>query len=186
MGTYTTPAKLADAQRRRGNLVGKKIEQVTYAFAKEGANDLRDATTGTLQEKDLRRMGHPYAKRARSALQLTAAKRLARSGAGLRDSGRRQVSRTGAVNPFPTNKWTGRTRQGIFVQKAGRNGWDVGSRSPHAKFLFNPRGTKYMVPRGVMGDRKKHGKDGILRIRHRARAQGYLNEVRDFQRRAVP
>jgi hypothetical protein len=72
------------------------------------------------------------------------------------------------------------------MAKAGRNGWDVGSNAHHAKFLFNPPGTKYMKPREVMGERKRHGKDGLLRLRHRARVQGYIVSVRDFQRRAVP
>ena len=184
MGIYRTPAQLARAQRLRTSLVGKKIEAVTYDLAKEGTNDLRDATTGPLQEKDLRRMGHPYARLARSARQLKAAKR--GSNLGLRDSGRRQVSRSGAVQVLPTNRWTGSVRRGIFMAKAGRNGWDVGSNARHAEFLFNPKGTKYMKPREVMGDRKKYGKDGLLRLRHRARVSGYINAVRDFQRRAVP
>jgi len=184
MGIYRTPAQLAAAQRKRAGLVGKKIEEVTRELAKEGTNDLRDATTGTLQEKDLRRMGHPYARRARSARQLQAAKR--GSNLGLRDSGRRQVSRSGAVQVLPTNRWTGSVRRGIFMAKAGRNGWDVGSNAPHAKFLFAPKGTKYMKPREVMGERKRHGNDGLLRLRHRARVQGYIVSVRDFQRRAVP
>jgi hypothetical protein len=184
MGTYTTPTKYAAAFARRQDLVGKKITEVIAAMAKEGGNDLRDATTGTLQEKDLRRMGHPYARRSRSAMQLSAAKRGANL--GLRDSGRRQVSRSGAVNPFPTNKWTGGTQRAIFVRKAGKNSYDVGSGSPHAKFLFAPRGTKYMKPRGVMGERRKHGQDGILRIRHRARSQGYLQVVRRANRKSVP
>ena len=184
MGTYTTPTKYAAAFAKRQDLVGKKIAEVIYEMAKEGGNDLRDATSGTLQEKDLRRMGHPYARRARSARQLQAAKR--GSNLGLRDSGRRQVSRSGAVQVLPTNRWTGSVRRGIFMAKAGRNGWDVGSNAPHAKFLFAPKGTKYMKPREVMGERKRHGKDGLLRLRHRARVQGYIVSVRDFQRRAVP
>ncbi len=184
MGTYTTPAKYAAAFAKRHDLVGKKIEEVIRDLAKEGGKDLVDATRGTLQEKDLRRMGHPYARRARSAMQLSAAKRGA--SLGLRDSGRRQVSRSGAVNPFPTNKWTGGTRRAIFVRKAGKNSWDVGSGSRHAKYLFTPKGPKYMKPRGVMGERRRHGQDGILRIRHRARSQGYINQVRAANRKSVP
>lgn len=184
MGIYRTPAKLAQAQRLRKDLVGKKIDEVNHDLAKEGTNDLRDATTGTLQEKDLVRMGHPYARLARSARQLNAARR--GSNLGLRDSGRRQVSRSGAVQVLPTNRWTGSVRRGIFMAKAGRNGWDVGSSASHAKFLFAPKGTKFMKPREVMGERTKHGKDGLLRLRHRARVQGYINSVRDYQRRAVP
>lgn len=72
------------------------------------------------------------------------------------------------------------------MAKAGRGGWDVGSNAPHAKFLLHPKGTKFMKPREVMGERKKHGKDGLLRRRHRARVQGYIVSVRDYQRRAVP
>jgi hypothetical protein len=184
MGTYTTPTKYAAAFAKRQDLVGKKIAEVIYEMAKEGGNDLRDATSGTLQEKDLRRMGHPYARRARSAMQLSAAKRGANL--GLRDSGRRQVSRSGAVKPFPTNKWTGGTQRAIFVRKVGKNSYDVGSGSPHAKYLFAPWGTKYMKPRGVMGERKRHGQDGIVRRRHRARVKGYRQVVRDANRKAVP
>lgn len=184
MATYTSPTKYAAAFARRQDLVLKKIPEVIHEMAKEGGKDLRDATSGTLTKKQQRRMGAPYAKLPRSSMQLQAAKRGANL--GLRDSGRRQVSRSGAVNPFPTNKWTGGTQRAIFVRKAGKNSYDVGSGSPHAKFLFAPRGTKYMKPRGVMGERRKHGQDGILRIRHRARSQGYLQVVRQANRKSVP
>ena len=184
MGIYRTPAKLAAAQRKRTHLVGKKIEEVTRELAKEGTNDLRDANSGTLSEKQVRRGGGLYARYPRNRMQLNAAKRL--HGSGLVTRQGRQVSRTGAVRVLPTNRWTGSIQRGIFMAKAGRNGWDVGSNARHAKYLFAPKGTKYMKPREVMGERTKHGKDGLLRLRHRARVQGYLNAVRDYQRRAVP
>lgn len=98
------------------------------------------------------------------------------------DNKRRQVTRSGAVNPYPVNKWTGGVQRGIFLVARGKNVFDLGSSAKQAKFLFSPRGTKYMKPRLVMGDRTKHGNDGILRVRFRARVQGYLNAVRQVGR----
>lgn len=184
MGVYTRPAQLMAAQiKRYQQHAPGEIAKVTEDLAKLGADDIRDSTGGPLKEKQLRAMGHPYAKRARTAAQLLRLRKIAKAGTGLVQNGQRQVSRSGRVNPLPINRWTGRVQAGIFTRKAGKAAWDVGSRAKHAKYLFAPKGTKYMVPRGVMGERRKHGVDGIVRKRHRVRVQAYVVAMRKTHRK---
>ena len=171
------------AQAKRFDLVTKKMREVIEELALAGKDDLHDATSGSLTKKDLRGW-HPYARRSRTSGQLalgmgrvTQAKKNKKQ-FGVKDNGSSQVTRSGAVNPYPVNKWTGGVQGGIFLVSRGKNIFDLGSSAPQAKFLFSPRGTKFMKPRLVMGDRTKHGNDGMLRVRFRARAQGYVNVVR--------
>lgn len=182
MGIYTSPAQLQAAQARRFNLVGKRIEVVHRDLAEKGSEDLKDATSGTLQERDLVAMGHPYAKRPRTYVQLAGSLRKGKAGIGLVQNGRRQVSRRGAVQTLPINKWSGALQSSIFTVRANRTEYDVGAGAKHAKYLFKPGGTKYMKDRPVMGDRTKVGRDGVLRKRFRARVQGYLVAIRNYQR----
>lgn len=183
MGVYTRPAQLMAAQAKKYQQdAPKSIAGVTYDLAKLGRRDLWESVSGPLKEKVLRAMGHPYAKRARSQAQLASASRIAKGGVGLVQNRVRQVSRSGRVLPLPINVQTGELRRGIFVKRVRENTYDVGSSAAHAKRQFAPKGTKYMISRQAMGERMRHGFDGLLRKRHRARVQAYIVALRKTHR----
>lgn len=184
MGVFTSPAALMAHQRKRFNLVGRKMEVVHQSMAEQGEGHLKRLTSGTLSKKQLRGW-RPYARQPLSARRLAKGVAAGSAGLGIRDSGRRQVGRTGTVSPYPINKWSGGVHAGIFLTASGRNSYNLGSTARSARFLFNPEGTRYMVPRRIFGDRRKHGQDGMVRVFFRAEVHGYLLAVRDYQRRVV-
>lgn len=179
MGFYTSPIQLAVAQRSRFRRVILLQEEVHELLASFGHEDMQGQTQGPIKEKSLRAMGHPY---ARQRVKTPGAARGIVKGeikAFRRSAATGQISAKGMVQRLPINSQTGKLRQSIKL--AGPRGpqkvYDLAALVPYAKFVLSVNGTRYMVPRGLLGP------TGLLRKRHKARVQVLINEVRLTQKR---
>lgn len=174
MGYYTTPAALAKRQRARFAQAGKDMRKVHDILATSGHRDFLSQTSGRIAEKTLAAMGHPFAKNSA----LAGAQRGIRSGTGkqfMRAGKKGQVRRNGVVNRLPINRQTGKLRRGIRLVGPARNRqrtYELASHVPYAKYVLSLTGTRYMVPRGLLGP------NGVLRKRHKARVQTHIDVVR--------
>jgi hypothetical protein len=146
-------------------------------------------------------MGHPFAREGSAARGIKGKDKQAKfKGYGKRYSfqstnkqgnvvsqSQTQVKAKGKVNPLPINKQTGELRRSFFKTKYGgkdRVVW-MGFRSPHAKYVLSPTGTKHMIYRGFYSRSKNGGvRDmGIIAQRHRARSAALVQSVRARQRK---
>lgn len=171
MGVYTTPTQLRVAQRRRFERVRSDMRKVHREMAEGGFKDFLQGTSGRVTTRQLRAMGHPFA-RMRLALP---------KGAGrFRASARKgQITRSGAVRTLPINRQDGSLRRAIKLRgpSGSLSTFRLFSDAPHAKYVLSPTGTRFMVPRGLLGPL------GLLRKRHKARAAALIDVVRRSQRR---
>lgn len=166
MGVYTTPTQLAQAQKARFARVMDKQEEVHALLAKFGLQDFLEAISGPLSTKQLRNMGHPYAKTSlgpRGAL---------RNGVSPLKG---QITRGGYVKPLPVNVQSGELRR--MTRLSGPTGrfkeYALGSYAKHAGYVLRPGGTKRMIERPVFDHVKK---------RHKARIATLIAEVRKAQK----
>lgn len=185
MGTFTRPAQLLARQKARFASVQMTQKEALKELAEAGKLDFLSQTVGTLSDKELRKIGHPYARRARvlDIAQLGGRRGFSetetvRTRRGVRRQTTTQVTARGRVRDLPINYQTGELRKGIQLM-ARNNGtmYELFSNVPHAKFVLAVNGTKYMRPRGLLGPK------GLLRIRHKARLAGIVAAVRDAQRK---
>lgn len=176
MGFHTTPAQLANRQRKRFKDAGTDMVKVHEILATSGKRDFLALTSGRIPEKTLRAMGHPFAKQG---VKIQGAER----GLRLKDikskkfikSGKKgQVTRKGVVRRLPINRQSGALRRAIQLQYKGgpQRVFDLYSAAPHAKYVLALQGTSKMVARGLKGP------GGELRKRHMARKQEYYDVVR--------
>ena len=165
MGVYTTPTQLAVAQKQRFMRVMHKQEEVHTELARAGLDDFLEAVSGPLSSKQLRRMGHPYAK---TGLGPRGTK------PGAQSSLKGQITKGGFVKPLPVNVQSGQLRR--LTRLTGPSGvnreYTLGSYAKHARFVLRRGGTKRMVERPVFDHVKK---------RHRARIAVLMAEVRRAQ-----
>lgn len=156
--------QLYDIQRRRFQRVASTVKNVMEWSARQGRVDLHELTSGDVSTKQLRRLGHPYARDPDPATGTRVRRRVGR-GKMERVIGRRSLP------PYPINAQNGELRGGIYLNRLGRNVFELGSRAPHARYQFSPWGTRFMIRRGVMGGRKLASgvPPGQLELRWRAR-----------------
>jgi hypothetical protein len=167
------------------------MDQAHEILAEGGREDFKDLTMGRLSTKQLRQIGHPYAKSARihklekldgfRGLTQAITRRNAdgsiaktKGGKPRKPQDMSQIMK-GKVSDLPINIQTGRLRQGIVLnKKKGVSGWDYDlySTAPHAKHVLALEGTKYMRARGLLGPK------GELRIRYRMRHAATIQPVR--------
>lgn len=180
MGVYQTPTQLRVAQRTRFAAVIKDIYKVHQIIAHDGEQDFKDATSGTVTSKQLAAMGHPFGRLSSGnpftgGRGIAANKRGAFKGAGLKG----QVTSKGVIRPLPINRQSGRLHAGITLQGpiGKRREYRLFSTAPHARFVLNPGGTRFMIGRGLLGP------NGFLRKRHKARLAALVDVVRATGRR---
>lgn len=130
-------------------------------MAREGFNDIKELTSGTLKPKQTK---------GAFARGLNPAQNLVNAG----NVGRRPKMK-GRIPMRPINKQTGKLHNSIKVAQSGKYAFDVSVSTPYAKYILNPAGTRLMVGRGVMSWRNinKTGPTGELEKRHKARVKGY-------------
>lgn len=165
VGVYTTPTQLAQAQKARFTRVMHKQEEVHDELARAGLEDFLEAVSGPLKTKQLRQMGHPYAKTQTGP-------RGAKPGTtgGLKG----QITKGGFVKPIPVNVQSGALRR--LTRLSGPSGpfreYLLGSYAKHAKYVLRKGGTRRMVERPVFDH---------VRKRHKARLAMLMAEVRRVQ-----
>jgi hypothetical protein len=173
MGIFTSPVALMNHQKARFAGVKVTMKAATAELAKGGYEDFKSQTVGGLSTRQLRQMGHPY---ARSARVLNIAKL---SGyRGVSQGKRHQITSKGRVEDLPINRQSGKLNRGVrLISKNGGTMFDLFSDVPHAKFVLALDGTLHMRPRGLLGPK------GLLRKRHKARHAGIVQAVRLQQRK---
>lgn len=183
MGVFTSPTQLLVHQKKRFATASLTMHEAHEILAEGGKEDFLSQTSGTLTEKMLRKIGHPYARSARvlnikklngfvGVNENTVSKK---TGKLNRNSKLQQVSARGTVRDLPINIQSGRLRRAIQLdKKAGRAGaiYDLYSAVPYAKHVLSLTGTKYMRARGLLGPK------GELRIRYRMRHAATIQPVR--------
>lgn len=174
MGVYTTPAQLAMAQRVRFLAAAANMVKVHEILAKSSEEDFVELTSGTITTRELRRMGHPF---ARSSSVAGASRGIVKGDVKkwrLSSGVKGQITARGMVNRLPINVQTGRLRSSITLSgpTGGQREYRLFAAAPHARYVLSPKGTRRMVPRGLLGP------DGVLRKRHKARVQTAIDVVR--------
>jgi hypothetical protein len=169
MSIHSGPGGIASfgkAMEKRLAQVGITADAVHKVLWEGGEDDHFDTTDGGLSKKDLKRIGHPYARNGLSQRGIT---KNAKSVAGRTSiaSGMKQV-RGRSVAALPINRQTGKLRRSFFV--IGPSGKDktvqMGFRAPYAKYVLSPTGTQRMISRGFYSS---GGKIGIIKKRHKLR-----------------
>ena len=134
------PAELIDEQAealrklRAGTVVAHQV------FADGLEADYFELTGGKVTRRELRRMGHPFAK------------------TGTRGRQRRRLDR------LPINRQTGRLQKSIRQRRLGfgaETRWEIGfdrSKAGRSLYVLSRGGTKRMVPRGFEAEIAKRGK----------------------------
>jgi len=150
MGTYTSPASLLMAQTKRFAAMQGDAETLLKKVAHEGLADCYRDTSGALSSATLRRLGHPYARRA----SLSVAKH----------------RRPKGIAPLlPINVQSGRLRRSFDLRRDGRWDWSIWNRAPYARWVLLDGGTRTTVSRGFQDKQVRRGK---------ARMQGVLMSLK--------
>jgi len=190
MAVVTTPAQLAFVQRARFARVIHKQVEVHKLIAQFGREDFYSLTGGVVSTRQLRAMGHPFARGGNGAQRgivkgsISAFRASTRQGyfqVGKNGRGGFKagsaVKASGIVDRLPINRQTGRLQMGIKLD--GPVGpkmiYSLYSDAPYAKRVLAERGTARMVPRGLLGP------SGVIRKRHKARIQTLISMVRASQ-----
>lgn len=134
MARHTDPLALLRTQGNRFNRVlGELViehEKMTQVMKSEAIG----LTSGTVKTKTLRKLGHPFGRRA---------------------SGRKR----GRLPVLPINAQTGRLRAGFTRVKVlgsgGKIHYDLSNKAPYAKYILSLGGTTKMVSRGFWRELRK-------------------------------
>lgn len=177
MGVYTTPAQLAAAQRVRFLAAYRDMVLVHKVLAESSRDDFLELTSGPLTTRQLRQMGHPYARTPGGASRGIVKGDAAQWRMGSKLKG--QVARSGMVRRLPVNVQTGRLRSSVRLDGpvGGAHTYQLYAGAKHAAYVLSPQGTRKMVPRGLLGP------DGVLRKRHKARLQTAVDVARKALRK---
>lgn len=134
MARHTDPLALLRTQGNRFNRVlGELViehEKMTQVMKSEAIG----LTSGTVKTSTLRKLGHPFGRRA---------------------SGRKR----GRLPVLPINAQTGRLRAGFTRVKVlgsgGKIHYDLSNKAPYAKYILSLGGTTKMVSRGFWRELRK-------------------------------
>ena len=141
MRTHRNAADLFTAQKKRFSSVVMSVKKMHEEIALAGLDDGKELTSGTTSTAQLRRLGHPFARRLLSG----------------QFGGRSR----GFLKPLPINEQSGRLKAGLFLIHSRRNGnqtFDLGSSAPYSKYILSPLGTSKMVGRGFWAEISKRWK----------------------------
>lgn len=169
--------------RQKARFAGAALsmQKATHELAKGGQADFLALTIGTISEKQLRQMGHPFGRTARviNTKKLNGfvglnENRVGKSGKLGQRADLQQIKGQ-RVQLLPINRQSGKLRRGIALMKRATGGnpsYDLFSGVPHAKHVLALEGTKHMKARGLLGPK------GLLRRRYQARHAGTVDAVR--------
>jgi len=160
MSIHSGPGGLAGfgkAMEKRFAQVGITAEAVHRVLWEGGEEDHQAYTSGTISTRQLRSMGHPFAREGKAARNAIQGKR--------RGSVQRTIKKGRRVNGLPINKPTGRLQRSFeSIQTNDRDKTvKMFFKAPYAKYVLSPTGTSKMIARGFY---TSGGKMGIIRKRH--------------------
>jgi ribosomal protein L32E len=199
MGVYQNATSLVKAQQHRFRLMALNQLTAHKELVERGREDHFIFTRGGISSKTLAAMGHPFARDGNAARGIDKNPgRYANSGnayiqsyssKGLNKNRKVfQVDRKGRVNPLPINRQSGNLQNSYF--RTNYTGKDyvvkMGFRSPHAKYVLSPVGTRYMIYRGFysrFANSSNVADRGIIAKRHAARSQALVQALRAKNRK---
>lgn len=162
MPVYTDPMALLRKQETLFAAVEHKVRGMHREFVvREAEAFKREILSGPITTKELRRMGHPFARKrmSRRGFERTAMKGGQRLSVKMRHG---VVPTVGIAIPrLPINKQSGRLRSGVRLNPVSTHplSYEIGvGQVPYAKYILSPKGTKKMVPRGVKAAQLKRAK----------------------------
>lgn len=151
VATFQTITALAERQKRRAQMGVRLMREAALSMLRDSVQDAHRLSSGGIKTKDLRRMGHPYGRRAATERQR------------VKGTWGRQRAIKGTrerLPPLPINVQTGRLKQSIrtAVTETQRGAgervvlwrvvYDEGL-APYGKFIARPGGTRTMVARPI-------------------------------------
>lgn len=134
MATFSDPKALLRAQGSRFNRVLGDLVIEHERLTKDMKAEAVALTSGTVRTTTLRKLGHPFGRRA---------------------SGRKR----GRLPVLPINAQSGRLRAGFVRVKvpggSGKIHYDLSNKAPYAKYVLSLGGTTKMVSRGFWRELRK-------------------------------
>lgn len=149
MAVFTNAHDLARHQRLRARRVQRSLQVTQAEVVAEIKQKARQLVSGTVSSRELARLGHPFARRSRTA--------------GGRGRARGSLAR------LPINVQSGQLRESLRVfrrARAGGTAFQLQFTSPHAIVLL-PGGTRQMVARGFWTALNAFARPRLL-ARHKA------------------
>lgn len=152
MARYTDPNAIVAKHQALARIVPQKAVEIHTKRTQEISRIvIRELMSGPYKEKDLRNMGHPYARR-RMSRQGFQRERL-KGGRVLSTKVRGNFAGAGISVPLlPVNKNTGNLVNSAAVLRiraaSGEQTYTLGFRASYAKYVLSKTGTKRMRARG--------------------------------------
>lgn len=138
MAVFQSAQALASHQRQRARKVRRSLQIAAQSVAEEMKKEAARLVSGTVSEKELRALGHPFARR--------------------RTTTRRRGGQRGNLPRLSVNVQSGELRKSLRVfRRLSEQGvtFQLQFTSPHAVVL-SPGGTSRMVARGFWTALRKH------------------------------
>jgi hypothetical protein len=165
MATRTNALALVEAQKAKFRASGLSGEKAWEMLPEGGEEDARELVSGTISTAELRRRGHPFARKTRLAGYV---------GTLNKASDRNQLRRAagkGTAPLLPINRQSGRLLGSIErVEMRGAGARQVqsvgfGASAGRSRFVVSPTGTDRMVARGFWNELKKRWRRRNLAFR---------------------
>lgn len=148
----------------------RDIKAANEDMARMGLLDAAELTSGGIKERELRRMGHPFARRSNVSGVVKVLGGSTGGGKGIgrmRGASRGQRARSGIggkrVPLLPINIQTGRLHASFRVTKGSGGRYRVyadlvSTGVPYAKYILHPSGTRKMIGRGIQRELERRWK----------------------------
>lgn len=159
MATFTNPMALLAHQTVLFAQVQEKIKKTHLKAVRGIEEDVRvSLLSGPIKTRELRNMGHPFARRKFSARGFTRERLKGKQRLSTKDVGRNAGAAI-AIPLLPINRQTGELAKSAAILRfpAGPGGQELrlAYRAPYAKYILAEKGTSKMVSRGFQAAKKK-------------------------------
>lgn len=173
MATFSNPMQLLAHQTALFASVEAKAKKMHLQMVREVEVDVRiSLLSGPITTRELRYMGHPFARRKYSSRGFMRERLKGRMRLSTKTSGTLKGVSI-AVPLLPINRQSGALARSAAILRfpAGQSGQELrlAYRAPYAKHILNPKGTEPMVARGFQVAKKRidkrHNKALEMRLR---------------------
>ncbi|RYZ93555.1 MAG: hypothetical protein EOP06_00505 [Proteobacteria bacterium] len=147
MARFTSAKALAAHQKRRFQHVADKAARLHSEMVRELVDEAEKLTSGKTKTKELRRLGHPFGRKAGWKSTYNP-----HTGKWRTTGGRKR----GKLPTMPINRQTGTLQDGFIIRRRPKQGkgqeWSFRNKAPYAKHILSPGGTVKMVTRPFKRD----------------------------------
>lgn len=134
MARYSDPVALYRAQKKYFDDYPKTVQQMFRVIVAEARNDALQLTSGSVGKGELRKLGHPFGRRASGRLR-------------------------GKLPILPINVQSGNLRRSLNMKLLWRNirgeSYGLYFSTGYAKYIISKGGTKFMIARGFQTELEK-------------------------------